>query len=256
MNGICYWSTVRDSSTFEKRAENRLIPLLGIPLQISSAASAGVYNYGMGEAGFSMHMFADGAQPQLLLGAPGIFNWKGTPLLTDYTDRRTLPKIGYERLIRSGDYFGETAVAPPSRRRVFHRSLFHEERSIRMIRTIFLFLGYSVTSGNYVRPRDRWYAAGAPRGANLMGRVLIFRYSELADRRLNVIRILDGEQYGEYFGASLASCDVNNDGRDELLVGAPLFTRVMDEGRVYAYFVKSNVSWSRQRLSLLLLCAQ
>ena len=33
-----------------------------------------------------------------------------------------------------------------------------------------------------------------------------------------------GEQSGEYFGAALASLDIDGDGLDELIVGSPLFT--------------------------------
>ena len=38
-----------------------------------------------------------------------------------------------------------------------------------------------------------------------------------------VRKTLLGRQTGEYFGASLASVDVDGDGRDEIVVGAPLF---------------------------------
>lgn len=89
---------------------------------------------------------------------------------------------------------------------------------------------------------ETWYASGAPRGANMRGRVLIFRFSAYADRRLVVSKVLDGEQHGEYFGASLSSCDINNDGKSEIIVGAPQWSKEMEEGRVYAYIVKNNVS--------------
>ncbi|CAG7682575.1 unnamed protein product, partial [Allacma fusca] len=39
---------------------------------------------------------------------------------------------------------------------------------------------------------------------------------------------IKGEQFGSYFGASLESVDINGDGFDDLLVGAPL----MDTHRV------------------------
>ena len=49
-------------------------------------------------------------------------------------------------------------------------------------------------------------------------------------------------QYGSYFGASLCAVDVNNDGFDDLLVGAPLYTlRSGDEGAVSLFLNLRNV---------------
>ena len=47
---------------------------------------------------------------------------------------------------------------------------------------------------------------------------------------------------GSKFGAVLAAVDLNNDGMDELLIGAPLYTgTVVEEGRVYVYTSQSGV---------------
>ena len=53
---------------------------------------------------------------------------------------------------------------------------------------------------------------------------------------------LGGVQLGEYFGASVLAVNVNGDGLDELLVGAPTFSlrpasplSSGDEGKVYVY---------------------
>ncbi len=48
---------------------------------------------------------------------------------------------------------------------------------------------------------------------------------------------------GEYFGFSLAAADLNGDGFDELLVGAPMYspTGVPEAGQVYLY-KNNNVS--------------
>ena len=47
------------------------------------------------------------------------------------------------------------------------------------------------------------------------------------------------KQTGSYFGGSVCGVDLNNDGMDDLLVGAPMFTDtnsdIMDEGRVFVY---------------------
>ncbi|XP_023245355.1 integrin alpha-4 [Copidosoma floridanum] len=58
-----------------------------------------------------------------------------------------------------------------------------------------------------------------------------------------------GEQYGEYFGSSLTACDVNGDGRDDLIVGSPLWSGDIEEGRVYAYVSKCNkLRWNEQHI--------
>ena len=55
-------------------------------------------------------------------------------------------------------------------------------------------------------------------------------------------------QMGTYFGAAVKGVDLNHDGLTDLLVGAPLFSDVEDEGRVYIYINDGNVSSYGQRL--------
>lgn len=54
---------------------------------------------------------------------------------------------------------------------------------------------------------------------------------------------------GEYFGGSLLATDINNDGCDDLIVGAPMYTiqtsdmahARYDEGRIYIYISNKEV---------------
>lgn len=48
----------------------------------------------------------------------------------------------------------------------------------------------------------------------------------------------EGDDLGEYFGSTLLVLDVNNDGRDDLVVGAPHFgaqNQQGDSGRIFVY---------------------
>ena len=52
----------------------------------------------------------------------------------------------------------------------------------------------------------------------------------------------DSEQMGSYFGFSVCAADVNGDGIDDVIVGAPLWMKTYeDEGRVFIY-LSSTIS--------------
>lgn len=68
---------------------------------------------------------------------------------------------------------------------------------------------------------------------------------------LNVIsnfRIKQGEEIGEYFGSTLLVSDVNNDGLDDLIIGAPHFGSDLnqegDSGRIYVYLSSGQVNFN------------
>jgi len=67
--------------------------------------------------------------------------------------------------------------------------------------------------------------------------VLIFDFPQTYTAFIEIKLTLNGSNVGERFGAALASGDINKDGLDDLIVGAPLFTVEggMDEGRVAIY---------------------
>ena len=49
----------------------------------------------------------------------------------------------------------------------------------------------------------------------------------------------DPNAFGEYFGASVSALDINNDGFDDLVVGAPLYSNdsFIEVGRVYVFLM-------------------
>jgi len=76
----------------------------------------------------------------------------------------------------------------------------------------------------------------------MYGKVVVFTFPSKTNQRIFIKTILYG-QYGEYFGAALTSCDVNNDRKQELIVGAPLWSSDMDEGHIYIFTARHNVCY-------------
>ncbi|XP_051932920.1 integrin alpha-5-like isoform X3 [Hippocampus zosterae] len=101
------------------------------------------------------------------------------------------------------------------------------------------YLGYSVASGKFSGDDEEDFITGVPKGLMLYGLVSIFNAGDLSSL-LNVT----GEQMGSYFGYAVASTDINNDGLDDLVVGAPMFMsrgsngRLEELGKVYVYLQK------------------
>ncbi|NXH00042.1 ITA3 protein, partial [Loxia leucoptera] len=110
--------------------------------------------------------------------------------------------------------------------------------------------GYTAEVGSAVLQRDAvTLVTGAPRYRHT-GAVLLL--SRGARQTLNRSLLLPGPQVGSYFGSALALADLNNDGWQDLVVGAPYyFERKQEVGG--AVFVYMNEAGGFQQLPSLVL---
>ncbi|CAH1163665.1 unnamed protein product [Phaedon cochleariae] len=206
--GTCYLSTL-NSTTFEN-----MDPLLDPYVPV---ADKRYYLYGQGQAGFSAHFSNHrGDFIDLVLGAPGVYNWAGTPIKVKY----------------------EVINSPPANRRRkkratnYHKTVAIPDTSETLVDNILF--GYAVTSGYFYQDETLYYAASTPKGNDYKGKVVIFEFD--SSRAIQGKETKLGEQFGEYFGASIASGKINSDNLDDLVVGAPYFKdKSYNEGRVYVF---------------------
>nr|XP_033793127.1 integrin alpha-5 [Geotrypetes seraphini] len=98
------------------------------------------------------------------------------------------------------------------------------------------YLGYSIAVGEFSGDSTEDFVAGVPKGNMTYGYVTILNGTDLKS-----LYNFSGEQMASYFGYAVAATDVNGDGLDDLLIGAPLLMektpdgRVQEVGRVYIY---------------------
>ncbi|KAJ7390000.1 integrin [Desmophyllum pertusum] len=97
------------------------------------------------------------------------------------------------------------------------------------------YMGYTVSSGHFLSQISTEFIGGAPRGNNILGKVLMYsRDKNSAIQVTSEVQPPQGITVGSYFGSSLCVVDLNNDMFSDLLVGAPR-AFYKDEGRVFVY---------------------
>ncbi|KAL0966383.1 hypothetical protein UPYG_G00294660 [Umbra pygmaea] len=188
--------------------------------KLCEGRKAGHELYGSCQQGMSV-AFTPDPNNYLVFGAPGAFNWKGVVRM----ENSTLPQL---KIYNDGPY--EIGLHKPNEVPVPESS----------------YLGFSLDSGNAItKKKHLTVVAGAPR-ANHSGEVVFL--TKTLNTLLTPEHILKGEGLASSFGYDLAVVDLNADGWDDLVVGAPQFF-LKDKtvgGAIYVY-INNNGDWSKTK---------
>uniref|UniRef100_A0A8D3DVG9 Integrin, alpha 8 n=1 Tax=Scophthalmus maximus TaxID=52904 RepID=A0A8D3DVG9_SCOMX len=175
---------------------------------------------GFCQAGFSVDFTKEG---RLVVGGPGSFYWQGqvmtagiAEILNGYSLKAILRKVPGEKHTRAAE---DT----------------HDDS----------YLGYSVAVGEFTGDSEQELIAGVPRGAQNFGYVSIIGFMVNSHFPFSSV-----PQMASYFGYSVAVTDLNGDGMDDVLVGAPLYmeremeSKPREVGRVYLYLQIAPLTFS------------
>lgn len=161
----------------------------------------------------------------VIFGAPGAYNWKG--IVRVEQKNNTLLEMGF---YDDGPYeVGDENRLDPLLVPVPANS----------------YLGFSLDSGHSItRKGELTVVSGAPR-TNHSGAVVLLRKEGIASTMLSPEYILEGPGLASSFGYDVAVVDLNNDGWQDIVVGAPQFFVKDSEvgGAVYVYINKAG-RWS------------
>lgn len=173
---------------------------------------------GFCQAGFSADIIKN---KRVVVGGPGSFYWQGQLISDDIS----------EVITRNNQKF----TTPYSNQMATKSASAQYDDS---------YLGYSVAVGDFNADGTDDYATGVPRGEKALGYVNIFNGKNM-ESMLN----FTGQQMAAYFGNAVEVTDVNNDGKMDLLVGAPLFMdrgsdgKLREVGQVYIYLGKDGFAF-------------
>ncbi|KAJ0058243.1 hypothetical protein NL108_012040 [Boleophthalmus pectinirostris] len=172
-----------------------------------------------GEVMCTMGMSAAISQMEIIVGSPGSFDWQGNVHVLWMN-----PEVMFD-----------------TKKTTFTNM---EQRNI--------YIGYSVAlAPRLLSPQLDSIITGAPKDSKHDARGSVFLALK-SEAGLQIVQRLRGEQTGSYYGNALAVLDLNNDGWNDLLVGAPFFFQRQQEvgGAVYLYLNSGGRFDSRPTLVL------
>ncbi|XP_012945284.1 integrin alpha-PS1 isoform X2 [Aplysia californica] len=167
-------------------------------------------DFGLCQTGVAVSIGQDDA---LVMGAPGSVYWQGVMFYVNVTDELGVSWKEVPSPYRRSDSQGTGQLSPTSS---------------------YSYNGYAVTMGKFDGTKQLYYVSGAPKSSSL-GEVVIFTHRSDNALRYDKSQILQGRRLFSGFGSSLAAVDINNDGYDDLIVGAPYYYKKNHGGAFYVY---------------------
>ncbi|CAC5386517.1 ITGA9 [Mytilus coruscus] len=163
------------------------------------------------QAGFAVSSKAlqDKQRQTVLMGAPGLHHWKGGFI-----------SLNLENIQRFQRY-SHVSIHSDIKKAIVNNTL----------------MGYSITTGKLAQKHDcsKTVVLGAPyfkTAEGITGSVLVVCLT--TNKSMTVKKQVSGKMHGSGFGTALVFEDINGDGLDDLIVGAP-FNRI-DSGEVCVYY--------------------
>uniref|UniRef100_A0A8C4WLU5 Integrin subunit alpha 6 n=1 Tax=Gopherus evgoodei TaxID=1825980 RepID=A0A8C4WLU5_9SAUR len=160
----------------------------------------------------------------VVFGAPGTYNWKG--VVRAEQKNQTFYALD---IFDDGPY----EVGSESRR---------AENLVPVPANSYL--GFSLDTGKgIVSQEETTFVSGAPR-ANHSGAVVLLKKDTQIPRALSLVHIFEGEGLASSFGYDVAVVDLNNDGWQDIVVGAPqYFDRDGEIGGAVYIYINQQGKW-------------
>ncbi|KAJ6640899.1 Integrin alpha-PS3 [Pseudolycoriella hygida] len=227
LHGLCYWSA--NTSDSSPLGVQKIAPFREKGKQ---TFPGDLFYYTFGELGLSVHVTEDDT---VLIGAPGVFNWKGTIVRfqsksQDGSGGLSRRDVSEKSVVRKRDaMYYETDVPNPGYWTQSNDSYF----------------GYAVSSGYFEGTHSNHilYVGSAPQANGQRGEVYIFDIVPVGapvfstEKTIKIFYTFSSQQMGEYYGYALVSEDFNGDNFYDIAIAAPFNAKKdsYENGAVYIY---------------------